>query len=268
MAVSVKVEERTISPEDAVLLLARNTHNRSLRPSVVDRYARDMKEGNWTVNGETIQVADDGTIINGQHRLAAVIQSGITIRFFIVTGLPITAQDTIDRNAPRNIADALRMRHESNTNVLAGAISNAIVLTSGTPTTGEWWPSTTEALQFLEAHPNVRASAVVGDRIGRALRTPAVSAAACHFVFSEIDEEDAEAFFDQLAIGADLPNDSPIYRLREFMLKEIAVPRRVGRPQLHARYIKAWNAYRKGNPMTVLTWKTGGAVPEKFPTPI
>lgn len=256
-----------IGPSEASVLLGANTHNRHLRPTVVSRYARDMAEGRWDFNGEAIQIATDGTILNGQHRLHAIVASGVTVRAIVVIGLPLDAQATIDRGAPRNTADAMTRQGEVNVIILSGAIANAIVLKSPDPTSSRFWPSTAECLAYLDAHPGVRRSVHVGDHLSKALRMPGVSSAALHHLFSEIDEDDADAFFDSLASGHDLASDSPIFRLRDLMLKEIGATRRMGRSRLHALAIKSWNSWRLGRPVLVLTWRVGGSKPEPFPKP-
>jgi hypothetical protein len=262
----VVAQEIAVSPAVAGQWLARNSTNRHIRPTVVNRYARDMAEGYWEYNGETVKIAESGRVLDGQHRLAAVVESGVTIPMLVVTGLPEAAQETVDRGLPRNIADALRIRGETNVTLLAGAIARTILLKSGSPSTATAWPSTREALYYLEEHPSIRASVPWGDRLRKAIAFP-VSAAALHHVFSEIDDGDADAFFTQLESGVGLSADSPILRLRELMVREMSAQRRMHQHRLLALSIKAWNAWRRGDPMQLLKWKTGGSKPEAFPRP-
>jgi len=261
--VNVTMEIVEITPKLAKEWL--NGHNRHLRDTVWQRYARDMAAGNWELNGETIKRGEDGTTQDGQHRLKAVIESGCTIRSVVVSGLPVSAQETTDRGLPRNIADALRLRGEVDVNVLSGAITQAFVLLSPMPGDTRFWPSTREALAYLEANAGIRSSCRVGNRANEALRTPATTTAALHHIFSLIDADDADAFVDQLVTGAGLEAGSPILRLREIMLKENTVQRRMPRHRLQALWIKAWNAWRAGKSVQVLTWKPGGSRPEAFP---
>lgn len=264
----VRVDIVWIDPEFAEQLLLRNTHNRNYNEDVVGRIARDITEDDYQLNGETVKIADDGTIIDGQHRLWAIVKAGKGVWTVMVTGLPMHVQETVDRVKVRNIRDALTLRKEPNANILAGALAGAIVLQSGMPTdVAKVWPSIPQAMEYLEAHPEIRASLPIADQLSRTMRTSSTSAAALHHIFAKIDEEDANDFFAKLTSGADLPVDSPIYRLRDFMFKELQAQRRVPTIRLHAYYIKAWNAYRSGTPMLVLRWSTGGSHPEPFPTP-
>jgi hypothetical protein len=267
----VKVRIMWVSPARAKAWLARNTHNRRLRDNPTTRIARDITNDAYVLNGETIKFADDGVLLDGQHRLEAVVVADKGVWMVVVMGLPRSAQHTVDRVQLRNIGDALRLKEppETNTNVLAGVLANTIVLKSSTPTNpSAAWPSGDQALAYLEQRPEVREAVSKGENLSHILRTPSVSAGAMYHIFAAIDEDDADDFYDKLASGADLQFDSSILKLREFMFREAQAPRRVGRVRLHAYYIKCWNAYRKGLSMQVLGRKTGGSHPEAFPEPV
>ena len=70
----------TVSPELANHLL--NNHyrqNRKVKKRVVEKYARDMKAGNWLFTGESIGIDVEGKILDGQHRLMAIRQADINM---------------------------------------------------------------------------------------------------------------------------------------------------------------------------------------------
>jgi hypothetical protein len=266
--VTVKSAIVRITPELAGEWMSKNGHNRNLRETVWKRYARDMEAGRWELNGESIKRCEEDDTLDGQHRLKAIVVSGCTIESIVVTGLPHATQETVDRGMPRNIADALRLRGEQSANVLAGAICQAIVLQSPLPgKEADFWPSTGEAVRYLDEHPEIRASVTATTHASDALRAPQTTFACLHHLFSALDEEDASAFFAGLATGADLLPDSPILALREALLREWVAPRRMPRNRFQAISIKAWNAWRRGAPVRLLKWKTGGANPEAFPRP-
>jgi hypothetical protein len=74
-----------ITPEIASEMLNKNTNNyRRVTQSRVNQYARKMELGFWQENGEPIQFSKDGTLLNGQHRLAAIIKSNTTQKMVVV----------------------------------------------------------------------------------------------------------------------------------------------------------------------------------------
>lgn len=85
-----------VTPELAESWLARNTANRRMRRATAEAYARDMESGDWRENGDAICFAVDGTLLDGQHRLTAVVLSGISVPLLIVRDLPRETQDTKD----------------------------------------------------------------------------------------------------------------------------------------------------------------------------
>ena len=77
-----------VTPEVAKTMLAKNTNNyRKINSKVVDQYASDMKHGRWVDNGETIVFDEDGNLKNGQHRLTAIVRSGVSLMLTVVSGV-------------------------------------------------------------------------------------------------------------------------------------------------------------------------------------
>ena len=109
MARGIESEFIKITPTRAAELLANNGVNRRLRPQLVGSYAEDMAQGLWRATGEAIKVSRTGRLLDGQHRLNAVIEFGKPIEMLVVTGLPDDAQELMDQGAARSAADALAM---------------------------------------------------------------------------------------------------------------------------------------------------------------
>ncbi len=73
----------TITPNKAKSLLKENNMNRPVSDRRVNHYAELMKSGKWHLTHQGIALSSDGTIIDGQHRLHAVIKSNMPIDFNI-----------------------------------------------------------------------------------------------------------------------------------------------------------------------------------------
>lgn len=71
---------------------------RSVRQPAVDEYARAMKEGRWRWNGDSIRLDDTRHVIDGQHRLLAIVQSGVTLEH-----VPLVITEKVNKNAIRSI---------------------------------------------------------------------------------------------------------------------------------------------------------------------
>ena len=88
-----QIETRVITPMDAAKILGKNYEkNRNIRQSVVKRYANDMRSGRWSTDAcPPIVIAKDGSLIDGQHRLSAVMQAGVAVIMDVKTGVDLKA---------------------------------------------------------------------------------------------------------------------------------------------------------------------------------
>jgi len=95
-----------VTPDVARALLATQANNRRVRERRVVEYARAMADGKWIAQtNQQIGVCADGRLIDGQHRLLAVILNGKPIEMEITVGMPIEVQKVIDGACPRNAED-------------------------------------------------------------------------------------------------------------------------------------------------------------------
>jgi len=105
--ITAKLE--TITPQIAASMIGDTSHQRRLNPTTVKAYAQQMKAGEWNVNGETIILTSDGTVNDGNHRLHAIVDSGIAITTMVVRGTEKESFKTIDTGIARTGASLLEM---------------------------------------------------------------------------------------------------------------------------------------------------------------
>jgi hypothetical protein len=125
---SCRTAEKTeIGPSlAAVLFKDHNGKNRSLVYSRANDYADAMARGEWRFNHQGIAFNEDGDLIDGQHRIAAVVLSGKEQLFMITTGLENEAIDTVDRSVRRSIGESLEMRGYTNGRLKANVAKDAL----------------------------------------------------------------------------------------------------------------------------------------------
>lgn len=268
---SITAEVITIDLELAKSLLANNTHNRNPKPSNLKKVVRALQNGEWALNGEAIKIAADGTILDGQHRLIGIVQTGISMTTLVIRGLANETQETMDGGSPRSAADVLKLRGEDNCVTLASiakkvrlaetisikaAVSNSYVLT------------TSEVVRTVDETPGLRDTAKQANRVSQHTGMSASLAGLLIHVFYKIDQDDAEFFFDKLVTGELLKQGDPIYHLRKTLAEVKAVRGQKSMTFVAAVAIKAWNKYRAGEQVSILKFAAGGANPENFPEPV
>jgi len=263
------VEVTSVTPELAAEWLLANTHNRSLRQRVILAYAADMTSGHWQWNGESVKFAQDGTLLDGQHRLAAIVESGVTLPLLVVRGLPNETQDTVDGGTKRKFSDVLKLRGEKSQNLLAAIIRRVTLWEMGIRKSGSspYAPTNAEMLQTLEKYPDLRDVAGWAHLVTMQCSIPGSVLGLCMWLFAQIDTEDTSYFFERLRDGQALVKGDPIYELRRTAENTTTIRGQRSETFLLAITIKAWNAYRGGAQVGLLTYRPGGAKPEKFPEP-
>ncbi len=122
-----------ITPEMAERWLKNNFRNRPVKDDVVRAYARDMLIGNWVTTHQGIGFNDRDELIDGQHRLLAIVMSGRTVRTMVTFGLPsavagkeMTTMDAVDRGATRSVADQLKIQHGMKNGSLIAQLAAAL----------------------------------------------------------------------------------------------------------------------------------------------
>jgi hypothetical protein len=265
---SPTVEILGVTPEMAETWLSRNPNNRNLRGQVIASYARDMASGSWVLNGETVKISSSGHLLDGQHRLSAVVQASVTVPMIVVSNIPPEVMATVDAGAKRTYADALKLQGEENTSVLAAVTRRAVLWSGGYRTkTGSMTPTALEMNEFLAAHRSLRTSAEVAVKIANRTLLPASIIGLCHWLFSDIEPDDAGWFLARLADGDGLAAEDPIAALRNRIVKMRVGGGRVNETEALALVIMAWNARRAGETRSKLQLPRGGLTSENFPEP-
>ncbi len=266
---SPNLEVEQISPQAARELLTANTHNRNLRSPRVAQLAEAMRRGEWELNGETIKVAEDGTLIDGQHRLQAVVESGVSIETLVVRDLPPEAQDTVDTGRRRRLADVLAIEGYPDSHALGAALSilHRHRMRTRIDYSHGGAPTTQQALELIAAEPDIQESVRVARRVTKQVGGPIGVFSALHYVFCEIDPEATEEFYARLADGADLPKDDPLLHLRNQLAKP-RQDRNYSQSPLNiaALTIKAFNLRRAGRRINLLSFRNNEKFPEIDPS--
>lgn len=131
---SIQTKQESITPKwaDDVLKIHYDRvskgefKQRPIVKSVVRKYITDMKAGKFGLCPEPITFDTNGNLTDGQHRLEAVKQSGVTIKAMVSTGWPPETIDLINRGRTRSVAEQLHLHGTGNAIVTAASV-NAMV---------------------------------------------------------------------------------------------------------------------------------------------
>jgi len=250
----ISTKEEVWTPKTARELLAIGGANRRLSEMTVSRYANAMNDGRWTMNGETIKISRAGKLLDGQHRLHAVIESGKSVAMLTVRGLLPKTQASVDDGFKRNTAHVLDIAGEKHSTTLSFALSlldrwekkelHQVRSRSG------HGPRRDECVAVLKLHPDIRLYVAhkLTFAFGKHLGSRGLFAF-CWYVCSKNNADLADMFYEQLSLGVALGAEDPVYHLRERLLRSKLAddPRKkVDTLQKLMLIQSAWNATVQG----------------------
>ena len=257
----------TVTPEMAMQLLECNQHNRPLRDHHVQRIVRQITAGKWHFNGDTIKIATNDDVLDGQHRLWAIIEAKQPVDTIIVRGIEREAFATIDTiRSARSGADTL---------ALSGVNRHRVAIASALTWLLRWQRGVLEDYrapqnkiensdveEAFAAHPGM-ARAVERVRPLRGLAGLPIMAF-LYYVVTNRDPDLAERMVNTLENPAQVSVNDPFFRLRAYFTADHH--RRKEALTTIALGIKAINAAKTGKKIQALSWKSQGKRAEAFPT--
>jgi hypothetical protein len=184
---------------------------RTLRPRLVAKYADEMKRGEWKTTHQGIAFGSAGRLIDGQHRLHAIVASGVTVRMAVARQVDGGYENPIDLGAGRKVGDILHLSHH----VVAvcgvlGRLRTGIHVGTSTGVT----PSLVEDL-YENEKKHVDAVIPLVSRGGTAYRISAAAGAGIAYV-RPLNPEATDRFLEKIRTGAIAQATDPALRFREW----------------------------------------------------
>lgn len=267
----MRMTRELVSPEKAEQWLKLNTINRTLDDRRVGIYAEDMNLGRWNYGHDDSPVGDitfncDGTLLNGGHRLAAVVQCKKSQWFIVKRDVPVENALLEDHGKPKTINDTLRMFCKIKKQSIPPSLPaftkaiRVIIQHDGYPgrQQGVSLPFS-QWLDWFKKHKADLAPFVTKANGIKALMSQGL-AAGLWFLFAKRDAEMAEAFFAKLKTGQGIQKGEPVGVLRQRLIAERAKKpiERVKHYGLAEWTVRAWNATRDGVRWQKLPSNVGG----------
>ena len=250
-----------VTPKLAAELLTLNTNNRPVRDRKVKQYTETMLAGKWKeLNGDTIRISKTCKILQGQHTLLAIVASGKTFKYPIMTGLNDDVFSTIDCGTARSGADTLAHRGLKNATYMATLVKQIISLEINKDfdkisrkTVHNQDIDTYMDLVSPEELERIQKAASKASGFNKAFGPLSVAQASFfYWLFSGINQEKCDEFMYLLTTGDGVGKEkhSAIWVLRKKMQDHYGKNYNIDTFIRNAWIIKAWNAYRKNKPVS------------------
>lgn len=262
-----------ITPEIASEWLTRNKSNRQVKMGVVNNYVKQMQAGQWKENtGESIKFDDKGNLIDGQHRLHAIIRSGKSISMEVKTDMDWNTRKVIDTGTKRVAADLLAMEGYSNPMILAATAKFVLMFKLGKyswaannkgQSSQRVYVSNQDILKYVKDNSE-NLDEIIRDfqKTAKGFKYLTVSLmAGLYILYSEKSQRYAEEFFEKLTKGDSLSVTNPIFLLRERLIRDKTAKRKMMLLERLGLCVLAWNAFRESKKLASLVFNEN----EKFP---
>lgn len=247
-----------ITPDIASELLAKNNDNRPIAHNKVCQYARDMAAGNWPLNGESVIIAADGNVNDGQHRLLACIEAGTGFETIVVFGVDRDSRLTVDQGRARGAGCYLGMEGVPNANAVAAMSRMALAfeITEGRSVEIRNGITNAEVMAYHAKHESdlhecFSAANVTG--AGAAYASPSIFGLWA-FLLRHYGDTSLR-YIQQVNSGANISTTDPAYRVRERLLT-------LGKKRQHKTeaVLRGWAAVRDNRPLKLVK-VLGGDLP-------
>jgi len=267
----MEIKQVLVTPELAKDFLGNNTINRQIKESVVLRYAEDMISGRWKENtGEFIKVSSDGVLLDGQHRMMAVIKANKPIAFSFAYGLSKDIFDVLDTGVKRTASDTFSIGNVKSASRTASIINFYLTLRLG--------------LAYYRSKNNTKLtnSVLLAEYNKNPTYYDHISSVACnlsnqfsnilvgsvigglYLFLNDINQDYCERFMNQLCTGMDIENKS-IVLLRNKLINDKMAVSKLPKQIITALILKTWNNFRSNREVKLLVFDSKK---EEFPKAI
>lgn len=261
---------QSISPAKAAELLEANTSNRPLSRSIVQSFSEAMRRGDWKVTHQGIAVDTNGALVDGQHRLAAIIEADMPVEMTVFTDVPADTFDVLDTGKKRNAADVLAIEGEHSTLQLASMV-RTVWLYDNRPdlswSGGAAAVTNHQILETLAANPRIRDHVVLGEQLSQEVGMIKSAAGAASFLVSRVNtSKKLQMWFDGVIDGAGLNRADARLKFRNLMLNMARrqageVRRRRDTREHVGLYLTAFNAWAGKEAVSRLQYSSRDPMP-------
>lgn len=243
-----------------------NLSNRNISKAKVDEYSIMMAADLWYQDGNTIVFDSNGRLINGQHRLLALIQADASYAILVVVNADPRGFSTTDTGKNRTAKDILGIIDDNvyKAGDMAALAQSIFAYELGAPG-GKHKLKHHDLISIIEKHGEEMYQAVKEANNTRKLRGVGGSVKALAFSFwliSKVDPVAIREFYSFWPRGIGLEADTGPYHL--FRQWPFPSKRPTEIKEMSALIIKAYNSWARGATLKLLTFRED----ELFPTPV
>lgn len=245
----MRSELERVTPERAAKYLEDNEGNRPIRQLWVDSLAKMIERGEWHATHQGIAFSKKGRLLDGQHRLLAIVQAGKGADILVTRGLSEDVFRHIDGGRVRLMSDRVKLTQDVQENRVCVALVRGYLDYGRSKEPGDM------SVDAIEKEFIAMSDAYY--EVARAFRTPIsrvtrADVGAALVVYLHSSRGKGREFLASYVTGQDLAKSSPV-----LMLREALISGRVGRGhQAYWKAVAATKAHKESRPLMSLSAAT------------
>lgn len=218
----MNIEIVTMTPQWAQAILDQNTHNRPIRKDVIQKYAYDIENNRYKLTHQGIAIGTNGILLDGQHRLLAIVKTGIAIPIALATNCNPDTFAVLDTGITRKSTDVLSMQQVANASMTSAIVRMTIMYYEHFDKIWQGrlrYPSNDDILEYYNNMSEnvdfaVQKSRYVKNHFKQLTSASAVGGFTVLALDKGYNKEHIELFVQKLATGMNLEGLCPILKLR------------------------------------------------------
>lgn len=264
MKYSSRIE--TITPAKAQEYLNNNTYNRPLSDVYVNALADQMKRGQWRMNGEPVIFSGSGRLLDGQHRLAAIVRSGVSVEMAVTRGVDEDTFATIDTGKGRTAGDVFAIAGIRNYVVIAAGLAKFAMMAKGYNNFLDGSSNykirkitrqdlLDEYYRTPELYQDISRSVDRFYKAGRLMKSSEIFAVMAYLIkVKHHSRHSVEAFFTALCVGS-YSDCKTINIYRNMLIRDMSSQVRMTAAVKRNLLARTWNAYVQRKDLKRLVWQ-------------
>lgn len=216
-----------MTPAWAKDLLDRNTSNRVVNWGRVAGIAKDMENGTFLLTHQGIAVGSNGVLLDGQHRLLAILRSGKSVKMLLSENCDPQTFKVLDTGVKRTCGQVMQIKDVPNAHNTA-ATCRILMCYQSMPDLVWSGPAARYSNNDVYSWYEERALDVdeaVREGTANYKKFPLIKATSLSaFVYlaraAGWDFESVARFMTQLCVGVELEIDNPVFSLRRALINK------------------------------------------------
>lgn len=222
---TMKTEIVLMAPKRAKEILENNPCNRAINVKRVKSYIKKIREGTYQLTHQGVAIDWNGILLDGQHRLLAVCESGIAIPLQVSTGCDPAIFTAIDSGRTRSAGDCLGIAGASYGKLAAATVRACAMYYDFADAVWAGHNMDLDSSAVIEWHDiysdQVAEACQIAKKFSSKFRliTPnAYSSFACLALIEGCSSNYIESFYRELSDGIGLYEGSPVYAFRRALI--------------------------------------------------